>query len=129
MCKELAALGPAVGRSGTTSWPSSSCWADCGASSVRSTHFFALASVLGLILVFYGSFEIIQGVASRPVNPVLSLSDDGLGPWSSGKSLANVAGRGSRVSQRDEVLAAVRDGRKEVQQSRLKQTAAGLALP
>src|SRR4029453_14550522 len=31
--------------------------------------FFALASVLGLILVFYGSFEIIQGVASRAVNP------------------------------------------------------------
>ena len=31
--------------------------------------FFALASVLGLILIFYGSLEIIQGVASRPVNP------------------------------------------------------------
>ena len=31
--------------------------------------FFALASVLGLILVFYGAFEIIQGVASRAVNP------------------------------------------------------------
>jgi hypothetical protein len=31
--------------------------------------FFALASVLGLILVFYGSFEIIRGVMSRPVNP------------------------------------------------------------
>jgi uncharacterized membrane protein HdeD (DUF308 family) len=31
--------------------------------------FFALASVLGLILFFYGTFEIIQGVASRPVNP------------------------------------------------------------
>jgi uncharacterized membrane protein HdeD (DUF308 family) len=31
--------------------------------------FFALASVLGLILVFYGSFEIVQGVASRAVNP------------------------------------------------------------
>ena len=31
--------------------------------------FFALASVLGLILVFYGSFEIIQGVASRAANP------------------------------------------------------------
>jgi uncharacterized membrane protein HdeD (DUF308 family) len=30
--------------------------------------FFALASVLGLILLLYGSFEIIQGVASRPVN-------------------------------------------------------------
>ena len=30
--------------------------------------FFALASVLGLILVFYGAFEIIQGVASRAVN-------------------------------------------------------------
>ena len=31
--------------------------------------FFALASVLGLILVFYGSLEIVQGVASRAVNP------------------------------------------------------------
>jgi uncharacterized membrane protein HdeD (DUF308 family) len=31
--------------------------------------FFALASVLGLILIFYGVFEIIQGVASRAVNP------------------------------------------------------------
>ena len=31
--------------------------------------FFALASVLGLILIFYGAFEIIQGVASRAVNP------------------------------------------------------------
>ena len=31
--------------------------------------FFALASVLGLILVFYGAFEIIQGVATRAVNP------------------------------------------------------------
>jgi hypothetical protein len=31
--------------------------------------FFALASVLGLILIFYGVFEIIQGIASRPVNP------------------------------------------------------------
>jgi uncharacterized membrane protein HdeD (DUF308 family) len=31
--------------------------------------FFALASVLGLILIFYGTFEIIQGVASRAVNP------------------------------------------------------------
>jgi len=31
--------------------------------------FFALASVLGLILTFYGAFEIIQGVASRAVNP------------------------------------------------------------
>jgi uncharacterized membrane protein HdeD (DUF308 family) len=30
--------------------------------------FFALASVLGLILIFYGAFEIIQGVASRAVN-------------------------------------------------------------
>jgi uncharacterized membrane protein HdeD (DUF308 family) len=32
--------------------------------------FFALASVLGLILVFYGTFEIIQAVASRAVNPL-----------------------------------------------------------
>jgi uncharacterized membrane protein HdeD (DUF308 family) len=31
--------------------------------------FFALASVLGLILIFYGTFEVIQGVASRAVNP------------------------------------------------------------
>jgi uncharacterized membrane protein HdeD (DUF308 family) len=31
--------------------------------------FFALASVLGLILVFYGAFDIVQGVASRGVNP------------------------------------------------------------
>jgi uncharacterized membrane protein HdeD (DUF308 family) len=31
--------------------------------------FFALASVLGLILVFYGAFEIVQGVATRAVNP------------------------------------------------------------
>jgi hypothetical protein len=31
--------------------------------------FFALASVLGLILVFYGAFEIVQGVALRAVNP------------------------------------------------------------
>ena len=31
--------------------------------------FFALASVLGLILVFYGAFEIIRGVTSRAVNP------------------------------------------------------------
>ena len=30
---------------------------------------FALASVLGLILTFYGTFEIIQGVASRAGNP------------------------------------------------------------
>ena len=31
--------------------------------------FFALASVLGLILIFYGTFEIIQAFASRAVNP------------------------------------------------------------
>jgi len=31
--------------------------------------FFALASVLGFILIFYGAFEIIQGVMSRAVNP------------------------------------------------------------
>jgi uncharacterized membrane protein HdeD (DUF308 family) len=31
--------------------------------------FFALASVLGLVLVLYGSFEIIQGLASQAVNP------------------------------------------------------------
>jgi len=31
--------------------------------------FFALASVLGLILIFYGTFEIIRSVSSRRVNP------------------------------------------------------------
>jgi hypothetical protein len=31
--------------------------------------FFALVSVLGLILVFYGGFEIVQAVTSRAVNP------------------------------------------------------------
>ena len=31
--------------------------------------FFALASVLGLILIFYGTFEIIQAIASHGVNP------------------------------------------------------------
>ena len=31
--------------------------------------FFALASVLGLILVVYGAFEIVRGVMSRVVNP------------------------------------------------------------
>ena len=31
--------------------------------------FFALASVLGLILVFYGAFEVVRGVVSRAVNP------------------------------------------------------------
>ncbi len=31
--------------------------------------FFALASVLGLLLFFYGFFEIIQGIASRATNP------------------------------------------------------------
>jgi uncharacterized membrane protein HdeD (DUF308 family) len=31
--------------------------------------FFALASVLGLILIFYGTFEIIQAVSFRAVNP------------------------------------------------------------
>jgi hypothetical protein len=36
--------------------------------------FFALASVLGLVLIFYGAFEIIQGVASRAVNPYWWLS-------------------------------------------------------
>jgi uncharacterized membrane protein HdeD (DUF308 family) len=30
--------------------------------------FFALASVLGLILIFYGAFEIVRGVASREEN-------------------------------------------------------------
>ena len=32
--------------------------------------FFALASVLGLILFFYGFFEIVQGIASRVLNPM-----------------------------------------------------------
>jgi uncharacterized membrane protein HdeD (DUF308 family) len=31
--------------------------------------FFALASVLGLILVLYGSFEVARSIASRHVNP------------------------------------------------------------
>ncbi len=31
--------------------------------------FFALASVLGLILILYGTFEIIQAIAFRAVNP------------------------------------------------------------
>jgi len=31
--------------------------------------FFALASVLGLILIFYGTFEIARSVASRDINP------------------------------------------------------------
>ena len=31
--------------------------------------FFALASVLGLILFLYGAFDIIQAIASRAVNP------------------------------------------------------------
>src|SRR5215471_13555285 len=31
--------------------------------------FFALASVLGLVLIHYGTFEIFRAIASRPVNP------------------------------------------------------------
>jgi uncharacterized membrane protein HdeD (DUF308 family) len=31
--------------------------------------FFALASVLGLVLVLYGSFEIARSIASRAINP------------------------------------------------------------
>jgi uncharacterized membrane protein HdeD (DUF308 family) len=31
--------------------------------------FFALASVLGLVLILYGSFEIVRSAASRHVNP------------------------------------------------------------
>jgi uncharacterized membrane protein HdeD (DUF308 family) len=31
--------------------------------------FFALASVLGLILIFYGAFEIARAIATRHVNP------------------------------------------------------------
>jgi len=31
--------------------------------------FFALASVLGLILIIYGTFEIVRALASRTVNP------------------------------------------------------------
>jgi uncharacterized membrane protein HdeD (DUF308 family) len=31
--------------------------------------FFALASMLGLLFVLYGSFEIARSIASRPVNP------------------------------------------------------------
>jgi uncharacterized membrane protein HdeD (DUF308 family) len=33
----IGAMAPAAGRSGTTSWPSSSSWARCTASSGRST--------------------------------------------------------------------------------------------
>jgi uncharacterized membrane protein HdeD (DUF308 family) len=32
--------------------------------------FFALASVLGLILILYGTFEIIQAIMSRELNPL-----------------------------------------------------------
>ena len=38
--------------------------------------FFALASVLGLILIFYGTFEIIRAVASRAVNPYWWIGPD-----------------------------------------------------
>jgi uncharacterized membrane protein HdeD (DUF308 family) len=31
--------------------------------------FFALASVLGLVLIFYGSFEVARSISSRRVNP------------------------------------------------------------
>ena len=31
--------------------------------------FFALASVLGLVLIYYGSFEVARAVASRAINP------------------------------------------------------------
>ena len=31
--------------------------------------FFALASVLGLVLILYGAFEIARSIASRPMNP------------------------------------------------------------
>jgi uncharacterized membrane protein HdeD (DUF308 family) len=36
--------------------------------------FFALASVLGLILILYGAMEIVQAVATRAVNPYWWLS-------------------------------------------------------
>jgi uncharacterized membrane protein HdeD (DUF308 family) len=36
--------------------------------------FFSLASVLGLILIFYGAFEIAQAFASRALNPYWWLS-------------------------------------------------------
>jgi uncharacterized membrane protein HdeD (DUF308 family) len=36
--------------------------------------FFALASVLGLILILYGALEIVQAVATRAVNPYWWLS-------------------------------------------------------
>ena len=42
---------------------------DCGRSSCPVNTFFALASVLGLILIFYGTFEIFRAVASRGVSP------------------------------------------------------------
>lgn len=31
--------------------------------------FFALASVLGLILIFYGAFDVVRSISSRMVNP------------------------------------------------------------
>jgi len=31
--------------------------------------FFALASVLGLILIFYGSFDIVRSISTRAINP------------------------------------------------------------
>jgi uncharacterized membrane protein HdeD (DUF308 family) len=36
--------------------------------------FFSLVAVLGLILIFYGGFEIVQAVTSRAVNPYWWLS-------------------------------------------------------
>jgi len=36
--------------------------------------FFALASVLGLVLFLYGAFDIVQAIFSRPVNPYWWLS-------------------------------------------------------
>jgi uncharacterized membrane protein HdeD (DUF308 family) len=36
--------------------------------------FFALASVLGLVFILYGSFEIARSIASRAVNPFWSIN-------------------------------------------------------
>src|SRR4030095_10075750 len=65
----VPAWSPAAGRSGTGSWRSSSSWGGLYGFVRPVNTFFALASVLGLILVFYGAFEIVQGVATRAVNP------------------------------------------------------------
>jgi len=60
---------PAGGSSGITSWPEIFLLGGLWGFIRPVNTFFALASVLGLILVFYGAFEIVRGVMSRAVNP------------------------------------------------------------